>query len=1148
MSCIPSNTTSSGRETECKKNFTIYSYYNDVSSKLYSTDNITPIQSSYDKDKPNITKSSPCSAFFNYEKDLLETRIDASNNTESYFPDGLKWNSTSKVNSLLVSNKNFDMPKYYLENYTRINGTLIEKNNVHGYIPIPFPTEGDQNLPSLTIPGRYTLQGNPLDLKLDFYKQYFIPQSPLNTNWTWSSFLDANPRQKIKVYSINWPTIVLGNEGTIISEDNIYDLNDGSSFLEELIVDNTIMISYDKINKYNLNSADQYAIITNSGGGPACTIKFPKIHTFEQPVNTVDTGILVRWSVSGTDGYAPLTMTLIGSSWWSDDIFGTKARRLSMLKLGTSKTIAPNNLITLKSDSNNVYVAPKDAYYKDWFKPNVMGDSNIILGTIPPSMNPYITIDIHIKIDDLNTILDGPSPGYSLKIDSITSLALLDVKNIFAQEAYSILNPTPSSSQKYGIYYTSLSSITKYTENSALLTTSQTSEVYIYGINMNNDSLSISYNTQNIENNIYSFSYKNYISKSDGDTLLQGNNYITTVQNKIYDMFYNKYNIKNIPIAIILNHKTVKQPSSNSIPIQLKNYYTDITIKTKIDSKSITSYDENDNINVFNNQWSSYNNLKYPTFYKNNDGNSLITNVFLSKEETKEQVSGALTYGDVYKLVHEWMIEFKTNNKKISYTDKPIHSSNIQFYNQPTGCQKDTSSPTNNNWKNCCNFIKEDSIYNCNEFSNNDVCGPSGPSAQFIYQKYMKQYNIGCVVGKPLVPKAAPAGGDVSLTDLLTWAHNNGSIKNNIIKSTDTSKIYNIYTSTTDGPNSAIMTWAIANYLSYKPDSTGSTVQINNVTQLHKRISPNTLSSNNTILYQYCDAFGLYGAGDMLTSLKDIIDGYTTTTTTDKKCWIVPILSFCDIGSDPNYVSMSTHPFDTIKDWWTSDKYTYLYNYYQYGTSSKGESTTPRNPYNLANPKIGQINDIGNYVVMTSGATGQWVNTMVTPRVNNANKIITTLGKPTNNMPGKTIKTESTNGSPTRSTKILLSFGGQNVSLVNTSILNTDILAQQLVNLVVKYAFDGIDFDLEGFSRKPSDIIWVTSLYGNVKKYFLGLEALIRDDNLLGYPSDYTFMITDAPQPAYFTPEYWGNVMDSSSPKSSSSACTKCIDSSNGCT
>ena len=161
--------------------------------------------------------------------------------------------------------------------------------------------------------------------------------------------------------------------------------------------------------------------------------------------------------------------------------------------------------------------------------------------------------------------------------------------------------------------------------------------------------------------------------------------------------------------------------------------------------------------------------------------------------------------------------------------------------------------------------------YNCNEFSNNDVCGPSGPSAQFIYQKYMKKYNIGCVVGKPLVPKAAPAGGEVPLTDLLTWAQTNGLIKN-----TDTSKIYNIYKSTTDGPHSAIMTCAIANYLSYKPDSTSSTVQINNVTQLHKRISPNTLSSNNTILYQYCDAFGLYGAGDMITSLKDIIDGYTT--------------------------------------------------------------------------------------------------------------------------------------------------------------------------------------------------------------------------------------------------------------------------------
>lgn len=1141
------------------------------------------------KARSDTTQS--CVKYEPNESPIFEQRVDYTNKT-SYYPDGIHIEYPPAINVAYINISPINSIKNNIYFYLKGLYTVGDTDNGNYYGLSASPPPYISTVP-ITLDKKYTILNNPIKINLNLGGYFNARGSPTTWKYILTNMAESiiNPpngsstscsnksvsdvRFKIdpvltqakydgntlNIYYTIYSTCPEKKDGYTISDLKntkiLIDLN--SLIYEKIDMNNKIELPYENINLYNGNATSYSINLKDStyknvitSDPYMCNIELPQIHPFEQPTNTVDTGILARWSVSGDTDNQTLTMTLIGGSWWSDDKFGVKARRLSMLKLLTSSSLTPYNLITNTIDKS-IYVAPMGSYYKDWFKPNVMGNAPV---GIPASMNPYITIDVHIKIekDDLLKILTGTSTsGYKLIIGSITSLALLDAKNIFAQEAYSILNPSstqnPSNTLKYGIYYTSLSSIKKYTDTLFTLSSSQITHVNVYSINMNDDSLSISYNKQNIEDSIYTFTYKNYIDQQDGRLL--NTTYKSNITTKLNDMFANKYYIPK-PIDIILTKVTLP-PDSNKIPVQLQNYYTDIIIQAT-GRYPITKYDNQDNNqgnNVFKSDYpkkSDYNTLKYDHFYKNDDDNSLITNVFLSKEETDEQLDGSLTYGDIYKLVDEWMKGFQTNSSiPITYLHlgksygRPIHSSNIQFYNQPSGCPKGTSNIKNSNWKNCCNFTTIDSIYNCDGFANSDPCSASGPSAVAIYNRYMMQYNIGCVVGKPLVPKAAPAGGEVKLTstdtliDTTKWHLLDAAKKNG----------QNIYPETNGG---AIMTWAIADYLNYTPSGRTS-VQMNNNEQLQKRIPIDNLSKNNTILYQYCDAFGGYSEGDMINALSEIINGYTDT---NNICWIVPILSFCDIGTDSTYVRMSTTS-DAITEWWSTDKFTYLNNYYKYGTLSGtlSSGTPPRNPYNLADPIIGPINGMGNYVVMKNGAVGQWVNI---PPVNNANNIITTLGKPTNNMAGVPINGEYSNGIPIRKTKILLSFGGQNVSLFNTSILNTEIIAQHLVNLVVKYAFDGIDFDLEGFSRKPSDIIWVTSLYGNVKKHFLGLEALIKEDNtnntpsVLGYPAEYTFMITDAPQPAYFTPEYWGNVGAKNPFSKGTKHCNTCTDSSSGCT
>jgi hypothetical protein len=1103
QTCSPKDKiTKDDREDYCTDNFIINTYYNNEGSDIIlSTNQITPEQSI------NPVASNPCSTFYSYEKSKLETRVNNTNRTESYYPSGIIYSTRYiKGGHISISNILPDLPKMYLHGYT--DQTAYTDTD----IALPFPT-GYNDLPTFEIPAKYTLQNKPITLKLDFFSQNFIPKEG-NVYWDWGNFIGEGTKN-ISFYHITGQLIQVTYAGTPITTMQTYDLIknkvEGKSILQEPVADNRIKISYDIINKYTLSDRGYYTITQNSEY--TCDIEFPQIQSFVGPSTVDDTSITALWTITSTN---QLYLNLIGGLWWVDDIYKIKQKRLCMLQISSQNIILSSKGVFNQIDTNK-YIPP-GLYFKEWFNKNNMGAINT---TNTISNYPFhLDLKIHFHIpnaitDDIPLIkLDSTEDSeskYTLNLLRFESNALLYICSLIKDQIDNTLNT------KNTILYNNINTIS---QEPGILTDKQTTQTIVTGISMDPGKISITYTNEDIKSDIYTFVYTNYLLKDNINSITTNIGTIITSLNKtIPNMISNIYNINTITF-IDIDHTIQSTDTPYSSHDWLSNYYTDITIKTS-DNNYITKKQLDTPTIPPNN---NYNGLQYDTLYQNQN---TIPNVILTYDQNKEAIHGVLTYGDVYNMVHQWMKSFSFQNTKIKYTDKPINSSNIQFYNQPTRCISDK-----NNVQQCCNFTTEASIYTCNSFSQTDICGTSGPSAIAIYQKYMKELKIGCVVGKPLIPSAAPAGGYVNLTDtenkddnLLKWAGDNA----------------NIYTSESDnGPTSAIMTWAVANYLSYIPcapnGAPGFAAKINTACGLSKIISPIKLQENKTVLYQYCDAFGGYllpqkestSPQHMILELKDIIDTYTPTN----KCWIVPILAFCDIGTNSKYVKMND---STVSDWWTQTKYLYL--------NEAFKKTT--NLYNLPDPNIGRINKLEQYIVMSNGSAGQWADN---DGVLNSTLIIKNLGKPTNNMPGEVITPESSNTAiPTRKTKILLSFGGENVSLGDTSNLDPNIIAQQLVNLVVKYAFDGIDFDLEGFSRKQSDLIWVTLLYGNVKKYFLGLEALIIDDidNKLKYPKKYKFMMTDAPQPAYFTPEYWGTVGSSNPyPSTDKGECyiAKCIE------
>ena len=262
-------------------------------------------------------------------------------------------------------------------------------------------------------------------------------------------------------------------------------------------------------------------------------------------------------------------------------------------------------------------------------------------------------------------------------------------------------------------------------------------------------------------------------------------------------------------------------------------------------------------------------------------------------------------------------------------------------------------------------------------------------------------------------------------------------------------------------------------------------------------INPSDLFKNDTILYQYFDAFGAQGTGETMPSeLNNFLDSFYH----NGKQYLYPLFAFCDIGSDTSYGNLNI-PWSGGNSWWTEQKYELI--------------SQNKDKYGLPDTSPGYIASPSQVPVMINGGAGQWAS---------SNTILKTIGNPGN-----------------RQYKIILSFGGQLVPMANLHNWNNDILAQNLVNIVVKYGFDGIDFDLEGYDNSingQSDIIWTANLYGNVKRYFLNYEKFINENTNLGYPSNYNFLITDAPQPGYFRNIYWNaQAKTSEMPKSDNPTC-----------
>ena len=362
---------------------------------------------------------------------------------------------------------------------------------------------------------------------------------------------------------------------------------------------------------------------------------------------------------------------------------------------------------------------------------------------------------------------------------------------------------------------------------------------------------------------------------------------------------------------------------------------------------------------------------------------------------------------------------------------------------------------------NDCNYTTCSSLYSCPGFSGGDSCEASGPSGLVMYNTYMKGYNIELAVGKPIIPESAPARGFVDIPTLLNWSNKNGK---------------KVYPSSDGG---AIMTWVV-----------GTESSITNVSGFKSIIPSKDLITNKIKLYQYFDSFGPQSSGGpatMATYLQEFFNEYNKGDQ-----YLTPIFAFCDIGSDDSFGDI-TIPWGGNSEgdpWWTQDKIKIV--------------QTNKDKYDLPDLQPSYIASPNQVPVLVNGGAGQWAS---------SNDIISVIGTP-----GKRTNSDTK--------RCIISFGGQLVPMANLHTWDVEKVAQNLVNIVVKYGFDGIDFDLEGYDNSINgqiDIIWTANLYGNVKRYFLNYEKLINteDGQQLGYPKDYTFWITDAPQPGYFRTIYW---------------------------
>jgi hypothetical protein len=352
-------------------------------------------------------------------------------------------------------------------------------------------------------------------------------------------------------------------------------------------------------------------------------------------------------------------------------------------------------------------------------------------------------------------------------------------------------------------------------------------------------------------------------------------------------------------------------------------------------------------------------------------------------------------------------------------------------------------------------------------------------------------------IGKPVNNKTAYSGGGfVDLKDVLSYSNKLGS------------NIYSSTPSTIDdnGITNGIMLWAFSSIgiSSLNAPLVSDTTSDDYPGGLWYALPHYTIKNNKTLVFLYMDSYNIilptkannYTWAPPIFQLINVLDSTNNHYINDiPQSVTIPgsygknmsiILAFADCGSRDAQVFS-----DLTNTWGTSND-----NVYWKGSSTSLPLNWKKTPTSFYNSTI------PTFVQLKNGAAGSWVK--------DASRSQYSI-KPVD-----------------RLTKVMISFGGANVpmgQIVKNG--NPQVLAQQLVNIVIKYGFDGVDFDLENFDKKVTSIVFTSKLYYWTKTYFTELENYITENpnSTLAkyYGSTYKFIITDAPQPEYFQNSYWNN-------------------------
>jgi hypothetical protein len=990
-----------------------------------------------------LTPSGGGTFFYGEDKPQLLAPVYDTKSGSSYLPQGLqiKYDQTSSPEYVSYSSSNVNV---YLDGYTNGTGDNVWKDPTK-----PFPVTLD-TLDNKTISGV---------IKADL--TYSGLDKPYPTNWTdLISGLSGDGGYMWDAHDVTTLVFQLrprpGGTVTPLSKDK--PLAVGTEL--QKVEDNTIRLYYTIISQFPPNitapaNENRFTTYDSNFKELQGSITIPLITPIIPPDNISLTNVASIWSINCSPGSATPTCqvsnSLIPGDWWTHTAVDEKKNLIKMLKIHSdeivnSQSSSPGNYLVCKGtnykNNTNYFYANDQKYFRGWFSGQYIG-AYVFEKAFSPSIDKITYFDYNLNFniitDNVNPLFKDIKGIINLNLKHLEALPILNSSLYIKKTVNDILFKGDSSLPKLGVYSSTLYSIK---ENKKMLEDTST---VISKISINDGNLIINYSgdspTPPIEGDIYSMTFRSFILNKDLEYVL---NYKGNMNSNIYESMK-----KDISLFGLNNKMSI----NNDVNIVKTNIYSG----TLINPFTVKAFDS---IVTLVSKGDEYITSKASLGQENRcDGNHVKAKLYESTTEFNkdhifnvtlptfsEPLYGNLSYGDVYSYVDEWM-----KNISDSYKSNPIpvNVCNMQFYNQP--------SPASCNGQEC-NYMTCSSLYECPGFSGDDMCEASGPSGLVMYNTFMKGFGIQLAVGKPIEKASAPAGGFVEIDTLLGWSKQNGK------------KVY------PKSKGGAIMTWVV-----------GTESSIVTAPELTAIVKPTDLQQNDTILYQYFDAFGGTGDGILETmppALQQFLDSYNT----DKQ-HIVPIFAFCDIGSDPLYGDLSK-PWGGGSNWWTEDKMKIVQQ--------------NKDKYLLPSVTPGFIAPPTQVPVLVNGGAGQWASSSV---------ILDTIGTP-----GKRTNTSTE--------RIILSFGGQLVPMANLHSWDVDLLAQNLVNIVVKYGFDGVDFDLEGYDNSingQSDIVWTANLYGSVKRYFLNYEKFINTDEgqKLGYLKDYTFWITDAPQPGYFRSIYW---------------------------